>query len=164
MLTLETERLLFRQWREDDFKYFQHYFSDENLSRFIGGMLTPEDAWRVMATYIGHYQLKGFGALALEEKETRNFVGTVGLWKSEPWPELELAYWLWPAAHGKGYATEAGVACRDFAKHALKAPSLVSYIDPRNHASIKVAERLGATFDQEIDLLSYGLHRVYRYW
>jgi RimJ/RimL family protein N-acetyltransferase len=43
---------------------------------------------------IGHWKLKGFGYWAVDEKATNDFVGSVGLWQSPGWPELELGYWL----------------------------------------------------------------------
>ena len=114
MIDLETDRLRFRQWRETDFEIFTHYFSDPEKAKYVGGRKSKEEAWRLMATYIGHYHLKGFGYLALEEKSTQKLVGTVGLWKSEPWPELELGYWLLNEMQGKGYAVEAGEKVKDY--------------------------------------------------
>lgn len=87
----------------------------------------------------------------------------MGLWFSEGWPELELGYWLMPNMQGKGYATEAGVKSRDYAWEVVGAKSLVSYIHPENEPSKRVAERLGARFEENIDLLSHGPHCVYRY-
>lgn len=52
----------------------------------------------------------------------------------------------------------------DFARSVLKAPSLVSYIDPRNEPSIRLAKRLGAVHTDTIELLSYGKHYVFRHF
>ena len=79
------------------------------------------------------------------------------------WPELELGYWLVPEVYGKGYPTEAGLKARDFAFDQLGAKTLVSYIDPTNEPSKKVAERLGAQYEKTIELLDLGRHCVYRY-
>src|SRR5262245_1472055 len=94
METIETERLRLRQWRESDFPHFARYYSDEDTSRFVGGRKDPDQAWRHMALQAGHWTLKGFGYWAVDEKETGEFVGSVGLWQSPGWPELELGYWL----------------------------------------------------------------------
>jgi RimJ/RimL family protein N-acetyltransferase len=112
---------------------------------------------------VGHWTLRGYGYWAVEEKETQAFVGCVGLSFPEGWPELELGYWLIPEAYGKGYATEAGLKARNYAFDDLGTKSLVSYIDPANEASKRVAERLGAKYDDTIDLLEHGPHCVYRY-
>ncbi len=120
-------------------------------------------AWRHMAALVGHWTLRGYGIWAVEEKGSQEFVGSIGLWFPEGWPELELGYWLVPEAHGKGYATEAGMKSRDYAFDQLGAKTLVSYIDPTNEPSKKVAERLGAGYEKTIELLDLGPHCVYRY-
>lgn len=163
MIELETERLNFRQWRESDFGDFSNYFADEETAKYVGGKKTREEAWRLMASYIGHYHLKGFGYLAVEEKSSDKLVGSVGLWKSEPWPQLELGYWVLPEMQGKGYATEAAGRVKEYAFTTLKSETLVSYIAPDNTASAKLAERLGAVHKEDIELLNLGLHGVFRY-
>ena len=163
MIGLETERLIFRQWQKSDFQSFADFYKNEENARFIGGIKNPEESWRLMATYIGHYELNGYSYLALNEKVSGKLVGTVGLWNSHPWPEPELGYWLMPNAQGKGYGTEAGLAVKDFALNTLNIDSLVSYIDEANEPSKKLALRLGAKYDTVMDLLDFGRHEVYRY-
>ena len=164
MTHLETQRLYFRAWKKSDFSVFVDFYSDEKNARFVGGVKSPEEAWRLMSTYLGHYELMGYSYLATVEKESDKVIGTLGLWNSDPWPEPELGYWLIPEFQGKGYGAEAGVVVRDFARNELKLPSLVSYIDKINQPSITLAERLGATRDSTIELLAFGPHEVYRYW
>lgn len=163
MIGLETERLIFRQWTHSDYPTLANFYTDENSARFVGGVKSPEESWRVMATYIGHYVLNGYSYLAITEKDSDVLIGTVGLWKSPPWPEPELGYWLLPESQGKGYGVEAGLAVKEFALNKLKLDSLVSYIAPSNEPSKKLAIRLGAKFDSTIKLLDFGDHEVYRY-
>lgn len=160
---LETDRLLLRGLREQDFPSYAQYYADEATARYVGGPCRRETAWRRMAAQIGHWVLRGYGNWAVEEKQTGQFVGCVGLWFPEGWPELELGYWLMPAMQGKGYATEAGARCRDYAFDIIGTDTLVSYIHPDNEPSKRVAERLGARFEKTIQLLDYGPHSVYRY-
>ena len=164
MIGLETDRLIFRQWKKTDYPAFAAFYSDASTAQFVGGVKSNEEAWRLMATYIGHYVLHKFSYLAIDEKVTGDLIGTVGLWNSEPWPEPELGYWLLPTAQGKGFGVEAGTAVKTFAKDVLKLDSLVSYIDPTNQPSVKLAQALGATLDKQINLLDFGPHDVYRYW
>lgn len=163
MIGLETERLVLRQWKNSDYRIFSEFYAAEDNARYVGGVKTAEESWRLMATYIGHYELRGFSYPAVVQKETGNLIGTVGLWKSHSWPEPELGYWLLPTSQGKGYGVEAGLAVKEFALTKLKFDSLVSYIDPSNEPSKKLALRLGATFDSVIELLDFGKHEVYRY-
>ncbi|MBX2875211.1 MAG: GNAT family N-acetyltransferase [Saprospiraceae bacterium] len=161
---LETERLRFRLWKNSDFPALAEFYAKEENARFVGGVKKGEVAWRLMATYLGHYLLKGYSYLAIEEKASGKLMGTVGLWNSEPWPEPEMGYWLVPEGQGKGYGVEAGRVVKDFAKNDLQLPSLVSYIDPTNEPSKKLARRLGATYDGTVQLLEFGLHEVHRYF
>ncbi len=163
MENLETPRLRFRQWQSNDFPFFADYFSDEEQTKYLGGTKTKEQAWRLMASYIGHYQLRGYSYLAVVEKASDQLIGTAGLWESDPWPEMELGYWFHRNAQGKGMATEAANAVKDFALHDLKRPTLVSFIDPENTASIRLAKRLGGKREMDIALLNFGVHQVYRY-
>ncbi len=163
MIGLETERLIFRQWKNSDYQILAKFYSIEENARYVGGIKTPEESWRLMATYVGHHKLNGYSYLAVDEKDSRTLIGTVGLWNSHPWPEPELGYWLLPEAQGKGFGMEAGFAVKNFALDTLKLSSLVSYIDPSNKSSKKLAVRLGAKFDSTIELLNFGHHEVYRY-
>ena len=164
MYELISDRLKLRQWESTDFEVFAEYYSNESNAKYVGGQKTIDEAWRHFALQIGHWHLKGFGYWAVEELATSNFVGCVGLWKSAGWPELELGYWLLPSMQGKGYAKEAAKMARDFAKEKQLAPTLVSYIDPSNLPSIKLAESLGAKYETTIELLKHGPHCVYRHF
>jgi RimJ/RimL family protein N-acetyltransferase len=163
MIEVETERLLMRQWREEDFPVYAAYYADPRTARFVGGQMPRDKAWRHMSAVVGHWTLKGFGQWCVEEKSSGDVIGCIGLWQPEGWPELEVGYWLVDAAHGKGFATEAASRARDFAYDQLKATTLVSYIDPANEPSKRVAERMGAWHEQTIELLDLGPHCVYRH-
>lgn len=161
---IETTRLNLRQWSESDFDNFARYYADEDNARYVGGQKDLDQAWCHMALLIGHWKLKGFGYWAVDEKDTNAFVGCVGLWQSPGWPELELGYWLVKERQGKGYAFEACLRCIEYAREVLNASSLVSYIDPRNEPSIRLAMRLGAVYEDTIELASYGPHCVFRHF
>ncbi|MGI9288937.1 MAG: GNAT family N-acetyltransferase [Pseudomonadales bacterium] len=161
---METQRLQLRQWCETDFENIAAYYAVENNAKYVGGLKNADEAWRLLALHIGHWQLKGFGYWAVDEKDTGDFAGCVGLWQSSGWPELELGYWLVNEHHGKGYALEAATKCKEYARDILRAGSLVSYIDPNNKASIKLAEKLGAKYEDTIELLAHGIHCVYRHF
>jgi RimJ/RimL family protein N-acetyltransferase len=164
MSNIETNRLLLRLWNEGDFDKFAEYYADENNAKYVGGQKNIDEAWRHFALQIGHWQLKGFGYWAVDEKSSGNFVGCVGLWQSAGWPELELGYWLLKEYQGKGYAYEAALKCKEYARKVLNARSLVSYIDPSNSPSIKLAEKMGAKYEKTIELLKHGPHCVYRHF
>ena len=134
-----------------------------HLASFVGGVLNRHDAWRKFAATIGHWVLRGYGYWAVDEKQTNRFVGAVGLGFPEGYPELELGYWIVPEMQGKGYATEAGLKAKEYAFTVIGARTLVSYIDPDNEPSKRVAERLSGKFEEVIELVEHGPHCVYRY-
>ena len=69
-------------------------------------------------------------------------IGGVGLHPDDR-GELEIGYWLTPSAWGRGYATEAGRAVVDMARHALGRRRLVSGHFVDNPASGRVLRKLG---------------------
>ena len=163
MKQVRTKRLLLRQWRDDDFETYAAYYADADLAKYVGGQSDRETAWRRMASLIGHWVLRGYGYWAVEERRTGRFVGCVGLWFSDGWPELELGFWLVPEMQGQGYAAEAARRAHDYAFEVIGSDTLVSYIHPDNERSKRVAERLGARCESIINLLDFGPHCVYRY-
>jgi RimJ/RimL family protein N-acetyltransferase len=64
--------------------------------------------------------------------------------------EIEVGYRLARAFWGRGLATEAAEAVRDYAFRVLALPRLVAIIDPRNRPSIRVAEKTGLWYEKEV--------------
>jgi RimJ/RimL family protein N-acetyltransferase len=149
---LETGRLWLRAWREEDLEPYAVFCASDATARFLGGICNREDAWRRMAMLVGHWALRGYGNWAIEKKATGRWVGYSGLWRPEGWPEPEVMWGLAAACHGRGYATEAARCARDFGYHQLGWRTLVSYIAPANAPSQRVAQRLGAKCERDIEL------------
>ncbi len=159
MLKLETERLLLRPFREGDIDAYAAMCADTEVMRYIGSrlVLSRDDAWRQMAMFAGHWQLRGFGTWAVEERASGSFVGRVGLHFPEGWPERELAWTLAREYWGRGFASEAARAALTYAFNTLEWQRVISLIDPDNHRSIRLAERLGERFDREVTLRGHRL-------
>lgn len=151
---LGTDRLLLRQFTDDDLDAFAAIQADPIAARYIGdGAPTDhETSWRLMAMFLGHWTLRGHGQYAVEERATGAFVGRVGLWYPEGWPGLEIGWLIGRDRWGRGYATEAAQAVARAAFSQLGVERLISVIRPDNAASIQVARKLGAVHDDTIDL------------
>jgi len=149
---LETERLHLRGWRAADFEPYAAFYANEATAKYAGGVMSREDAWRDLATVIGQWTLRGYGFWAVEQKQSRDFIGYAGVWHPEGWPEPELGWGLVAPAHGRGFAFEAASRAREHAACAWGLKHLVSYLDPDNHPSRRLAERLGAKFEGNCDL------------
>ncbi|HYU33017.1 MAG TPA: GNAT family N-acetyltransferase [Thermoanaerobaculia bacterium] len=162
---LETERLRLRPFREDDFDDYATLCADPEVNRhMLRGTFTREQSWRHMAFLAGHWQFRGYGMWAVEEKETGAFAGMTGFSNPAGWPGFELSWTLAPRFWGRGYATEGARAALAWAFTVLKRDRVISLIQPENHASIRVAERLGESLQGRTemlgkDLLVYGIDR-----
>ena len=118
--------------------------------RYVGGVMDCIAAWRRMAAYAGHWQLRGYGPWALEEKTSGLFVGYCGIFSPDGWPEREINWGLTSAFIGRGLVTEAALRARDYAYDTLGFKTIASCIDLENRSSIAVANRLGAKLDRTI--------------
>ena len=159
--TLETDRLILRGFRADDIDAYAAMVADTEVSQFMSLSGKPMDrlgAWRSIAITLGHWQLRGFGQWAAEEKETGTFVGRLGLYYPESWPGREVGYALAREHWGKGYATEGAAAARDHAFETLGWDEIISIISPANPRSKAVAERIGETFREPWQLRDMTLH------
>ncbi|MEL6645619.1 MAG: GNAT family N-acetyltransferase [Pseudomonadota bacterium] len=116
-------------------------------AQYAGGQRALPQAWHAFAGHLGHWVLRGYGLMSVRIKDGGRSVGMVGAYNPEGWPEQELGWLLWPGETGKGFATEAARAARDYVYRALGWAAAVSYIHPDNAASIAVADRLGCARD-----------------
>ena len=89
----------------------------------------------------------GAGALMIDECSSGRCVGQVGINSGPAFPEQEIGWLVFAGCEGKGYAPEAAVAVRDWARDVHRLPTLVSYVDPDNLRSRRLAEFLGARLD-----------------
>ncbi len=149
---LRTERLILRQFEEKDWRAIHEHYSDEVCTKYtFGHALTEAESWRALASMIGHWYLRGYGPYAVEELDTGNVLGMVGLWYPNDWPEPEIKWALARRYWGQGFASEAARAVRDMAAEVMPGRAPISFIDARNLASIQLAKAIGATFEQETE-------------
>lgn len=153
MTTLKTARLRLRLFREDDFEDYARLCADPEVMRNLGHghTLGREDAWRQMAFFLGHWQLRGFGMWAVEERGRLGIIGRVGFHQPEGWPGFELGWALARDSWGKGYATEAARAALQFAFTELGRDRVISLIHADNTRSIRVAERVGERLEGRVE-------------
>ena len=143
---LQTERLVLRAHTVDDFPAMAALWADPEVVRHIGGVPFDEEAvWSRLLRYAGHWQVIGFGWWAAEERATGRYAGDVGFFdlRRALTPSLgrdpEGGWMLAPWAQGRGLATEAMRAALAW----LGPRRSVCIIDPDNHASVRVATKLG---------------------
>src|SRR5256885_2167036 len=157
-VSLETERLLLRWFRETDFPEYLATSTDPEVMKFLGGKPQTEiEAWKSMAAFMGHWYFRGYGVWAVEEKSSGKLIGRIGFMDPAGWPGFELGWTLARASWGKGYATEGAGRAMEYAFTLMNRRHLISCIAPENVSSIKVAERLGETVEGESELLGHAV-------
>ena len=163
---LETSRLKLRMWREEDLDDYAELSADPVVMQYLspGRVFTRADAWRSMAFFVGHWQLRGYGLWAVEEKASKRMVGRIGFLNPEGWPGFEIGWTLARQSWGKGYAIEGAKAALNYAFTVLDRAHVISLIHPDNERSKRVAERLGEKPEgtariNDIDVLVYGVDR-----
>lgn len=145
---LTTERLRLRRPTAADFDAYASFLASPRAAG-MGGPYAERDAWGMFCHEVAGWILFGHGALMVDLSSSGECVGQVGINAGPLFPEPELAWLVYEGHEGRGYATEAAAALRDWAATELGLDRLVSYVDPTNPRSIAVAERLGATVDDE---------------
>src|SRR5580692_1066424 len=147
---IETQRLIMRGHRLEDFVDCAAMWADPLVTRHIGGKpFSKEETWARLLRYAGHWSWLGFGYWAIEEKNTGSFVGELGFadYKRDIEPSLEgapeLGWALASGVHGKGYATEAVRAIVAWGEAHFGLVRTVCIVHPENLASIRVAEKCG---------------------
>jgi RimJ/RimL family protein N-acetyltransferase len=145
---LHTDRLTLRAPGPQDWEAFCAFMLSDRAAFVRPDDLDRGRGWRAFGHVIGHWVLRGFGQFVFAAKGNDTALGMTGPWFPEGWPEHELGWTVWNAdAEGTGLAAEAATAARDHAFHTLGWTTAVSYIDPANTRSIRLAERLGAIRD-----------------
>ena len=161
---LETPRLMLREFLPSDVEPYARIMAEPEVCRFLGDgtPLDRADAWRQLAQIIGHWELRGFGLWAVEERATRRLVGRIGCYEPEGWPGFEIGYVLAREAWGRGLAREGVAAALEYARRELQRDSAISLIRPANRASIAVAEHFGARRTGSVELFG-AASDVYTY-
>lgn len=159
---IETERLVLRLWRDEDLLPFAQMCADEEVMRWLGGVLTKEDAQAYMDRASDAYARLGMARFAIERKADGAFLGACGLMPSHPRlplpPFIDIGWRLSRLAWGKGYATEAANAVMRDGFDRLELAEIVAITARINLRSRAVMQRLGMARDAASDFAD-PLHR-----
>ena len=143
---METERLILREWREEDRDPFFALNSDPAVMEFLPvGTRADSDAAveRMIATQAEH----GHCFWAVERKADGAFLGFCGPMPArEPLNEVELGWRLAREAWGHGYATEGARASLAWCWANLDTPTVMAITVPANLRSRRVMEKIGLTY------------------
>lgn len=160
---LETDRLVLRMFRLDDWKDIHEYYGDAECTRYtFGKPLNENESQQKMTAALDHWELRNYGSYALEEKRLKRVIGIAGLDYPSDWPEPEIQWGLARQFWGKGYASEAVRAIKSMAARHVPDISLISLIHPQNINSSNLAKSVGAILEKEYFFRDATWH-IYRH-
>ena len=144
---IETERLILRGFRREDFAAVFELWSDPRTVQLMGMKpMTEEDCWAKFLRSFGAWEVNGFGFWAIEEKSSGRFVGEAGFLNAKraidpPLPVPEMGWSFSSAVHGRGYATEAVAAAIPWGEQHFGRVRFSAIIGHENEPSLKLAHK-----------------------
>lgn len=171
---LNTERLILRQWTEEDFGPFATMCADPDVMEYFPSLLTREESYAMGRRVRSLIEQRGWGFWAVEVPEQHTFIGFVGLHIPKdhlPFaPCVEIGWRLAKAFWGQGYATEAAKASLGYAFTELNLNEVVSFTALPNQRSQAVMNKIGMRnsgenflhpdVEQGHDLQEHVLYRI----
>jgi ribosomal-protein-alanine N-acetyltransferase len=157
-IVLRTERLILREMTMDDVDDLMGIFGDPEAMRYYPATKSREEVERWVRWVTDSYAANGFGLWVATAKDTGAFAGQCGLMLQDVngTVEPEIGYLFLRRLWGRGLATEAASACRDYAFGPLGMKRVISLPDPANLASRRVAEKVGMTLEREVWMERWG--------
>ena len=165
MSSVTTERLRGRRPEQGDLLDYVRIFTDPRVDEDLWplDLRTSDKVAAILKGSIEHWERWEFGAWTVLERSSERIVGRVGLEYTTKFghPEVELEWFIDPDAWGRGYATEMAQEAVRAAFTTLGLDELISYTTPENTASRSVMEKLGMTYERDVE--NAGLpHVLYR--
>lgn len=151
VVILETPRLLLRKTVIEDAPFFFELNADPLVTKYTGdgAFKDLQEAENIVKYVIGQYDKYGYGRWIVIEKETGNTLGWCGLKYHDDTDETDLGYRFMQKHWGKGYATEASLACIDYGFKVLKLDRIIGRAMKENKNSINVLKKTGMAFHKE---------------
>ncbi|WP_251518884.1 MULTISPECIES: GNAT family N-acetyltransferase [unclassified Staphylococcus] len=147
---IETDRLLLRDWQDEDLKLFQEMNANPQVRRHFSSLLSYQRSKNDMKNMAKVLEETGIGLFAVELKETGAWLGFIGLnyvtektkYTFKELPFYEIGWRLIPEVWGNGLATEGAEAVLKYAR-SKGINELYAFTTVSNAASRKVMEKIG---------------------
>jgi RimJ/RimL family protein N-acetyltransferase len=159
---LETARLRLREFRPDDADALEAVLGDPVAMQYYPAAFDRRGVVAWIGRNCERYQRDGHGLWAMLLKQSGELIGDCGctLQEVEGKNEVEVGYHVRRDLWGNGYATEAALACMEYAFAKLGAERVISIIRPENVPSRRVAEKNGLVCDKIVFWRGYE-HCIY---
>jgi len=152
-MVTSTPRLILRRFTLQDLDALARILADPRVMEFslVGPLSRAQVRTWLFDRTLASYERHGWGPWAVIDRESDTVIGFCGLLRQEidGRAEVEVAYRLHPDYWGRGLATEAAIAVREYAFGRPEIDRLVSIIEPANVRSIRVAEKNGMRLEKE---------------
>ena len=152
---LETSRLILRSWKNSDLKPFYALNSNADVMRYFPSCLTQPQSDALAKKFQSIIDIQGWGFWPVELKQTGEFIGFIGLHQQPNQftfsPCTEIGWRLEQKFWGKAFATEAAIACLDFAFDSLHLNEVVAFTAQQNSKSQALMQRLGMQFQHHFN-------------
>ncbi len=154
MVAIETPRLILREISANDLENLAAIFTDPVVMRFYPSTYTYQQTQQHIERIITCYRENGFGLWGTIHKADNILIGRCGLipQQVDGHQEIEIGYLLAKEYWGRGLATEAAIAIRNYGFQQLGYHRLISLIDPQNIASQKVAIKNGMQYEKQAQM------------
>ena len=164
ILISETLRLKIEELTIDDIDLLYQLTGNKDVMMYFPKILSYADTKQMIRKILEHYKKYGYCFWKVLLKPKQEFVGITGLLHQEidGKVETEIAFRIKPMHWNNGYATEAANACKDYGETTLRKKGLISLIHPKNIASKRVAQKLGAKRSRSVLFMGHE-HEVYIY-
>lgn len=147
MIYIETPRLILRDWKEEDIQPFAGMNKSPDVMRYFLNPLSEEESFGFYTRIRQEFSDYGYGLYALEEKATGIFMGYTGfhhiLFDADFAQGVEIGWRIDNAYWNRGYATEAALACLQYAKEHLPFKTVWSFTSLPNKSSERVMQKIG---------------------
>jgi RimJ/RimL family protein N-acetyltransferase len=152
---VRTERLILRDWRDEDLALFAELNADPEVMEWFPSVLTRAESDVAAERIRRELAERGFGLWAVEAPGVAPFVGFTGLsvprFSAHFTPCVEIGWRIAREHWGRGYAPEAARAAFAFGFERLGLDEIVSFTAVGNAKSRRVMEKLGMTYDPADD-------------
>jgi RimJ/RimL family protein N-acetyltransferase len=137
-----TSRLTAERLREAHLDDLVALHLDPEVSRYLGGVRSPEATKTYLAINVAHWDQHGFGLWVLRT-QTGEFAGRAGIRHVavDGVEEIEIVYTLKRTLWGQGLASEIASALTSIGLSKLRLPPLVGLVSLENAASRRILEK-----------------------
>jgi RimJ/RimL family protein N-acetyltransferase len=164
VIIAETPRVVIRYFCTEDFADLAPILANLEVMKYsLAGVLSSDRTRKFLKKMLCRYKSEGYGYYAISDRENKQLIGYCGLLfcLMEGEQKVEIGYRLDPHYWQKGLATEAAIVVKDYAFNQLSLNDLIALIQPKNIASIKVAEKIGMKFERNYIFIGMPV-KIYR--